>query len=232
MQLTLSIREVLPGGMRARVVRLDLAGRAFPYLPGQAVLIASSGHERRRPYSIAAAPDDARSGGCLELLIGVDETGTAGSHLVLEPGALVDVEGPLGRFVFPDDEDERQLLFVAGGTGIAPLRAMMRHALTTADRQIGLLYSARTPSDFAYEEELRHLARDGRVNLNLTVTRDADPTTWTDGTGRLSTGTLAQALPGPSALCFICGPPTFVTDVTQQLTELGVPRDRIRKEEW
>jgi NAD(P)H-flavin reductase len=230
MLLTLPIREVLPGGTRARIVRLDLTGRPFPYRPGQAVLIASSGLERR-PYSIAAAPDHARRKGFLELLVGIDEEGTAGSHLVLEPGALVDVEGPLGQFVFPDDDEERQVVFIAGGTGIAPLRAMLQQALTRSDRQIGLLYSARTPGDFAYAGELRNLALAGRINLNLTVTRDAGLSNWTGALGRLNADGLARFVPGPAALCFICGPPAFVADVTQRLTDQGIPENRIRKEE-
>ncbi len=177
MVLTLPIREVVPATPRARVVRIDLRGERFPYLPGQAVLLASHGR-RPRPYSIAAAPEDTAREGCLELLVGVNAEGSAGPHLVLTPGSDVDIEGPLGRFTFPDQPSERRFVFIAGGTGIAPLRAMMRHALHLPHGQIGLLYSARTPAEFAYEEELRALARDGRIELKQTVTREV-------GTGEL-----------------------------------------------
>src|SRR5262245_1698731 len=119
--LTLPIREVRPATPRARIVRIDLAGATFPYRPGQAVLVASHGYEYRRPYSMAAAHDDAQQEDCLELLIGIDVTGHPGVHLALEPGAMVDVDGPVGTFTFPDRPDERSFLFVAGGTGIAPL---------------------------------------------------------------------------------------------------------------
>ena len=75
-------------------------------------------------------------------------------------------------------------MFIAGGTGIAPLRAMMRHALRLPHRNIGLFYSARTPDEFAYEQELRDLARNGEIELRQTVTRalDAD---WSGPRGRL-----------------------------------------------
>ena len=89
--LTLPIRDVLPATPRARIMRLDLDGHAFDYLAGQAVLIATHGHETRKPYSISAAPEDARQSNCLELLVGVEANGTPGTHLALEPGALVDV---------------------------------------------------------------------------------------------------------------------------------------------
>ena len=99
--ITLPIRDVHAATPRARVVRLDLEGRVFPYVAGQAVLVSAQGASERRPYSIAASPDDAQRDGCLELLVGVDADGSPGPHLTLEPGSPVDVEGPLGAFTFP-----------------------------------------------------------------------------------------------------------------------------------
>src|SRR5467141_2122053 len=115
------------------MARLDLNGHAFEYVAGQAVLVSTPGHEKRRPYSIAAAPEDARRDGFMELLVGVDEQGLPGPHLTLEAGHLVDVEGPLGAFTFPAAPDEQRFVFIAGGTGIAPLRAMLRQTLTRAN---------------------------------------------------------------------------------------------------
>ena len=232
MLLTLPIRDVVPATPRARIVRLALGGRRFPYLPGQAVLVGAHGQERRRPYSIAAAPRDAERDDSLELLMGTDTDGSAGADLALEPGALVDVEGPVGRFTLPDDANEERFVFIAGGTGIAPLRAMLRHALEAPHREIGLLYSARTPDDFAYEEELRNLGRAGRIELRQTVTRDVAAEGWTGTRGRIGRENLAQLVHDPATLCFICGPPALVDDVPRLLEELGVPRERIRREEW
>ena len=147
--LTLPIREVLPATPRARIARIDLDGHPFDYAPGQAVSIATHGQDKRRPYSIAAAPEDSRRDGWLELLIGVNVEGSAGSHLTLEPGIPIDVDGPLGSFTFPPAPVERRFIFIAGGTGIAPLRAMMQRALHLPHRNIGLFYSARTPDEFA-----------------------------------------------------------------------------------
>ena len=228
--LTLPIREVLPATPRARIVRLDLAGQRFPYLPGQAVLIASHGSDHRRPYSIAAAPGDAARDGWLELLVGVDAAGAAGPHLTLDKGALVDVDGPVGRFTFPTDPEEERFVFIAGGTGIAPLRAMLRHALTEPRRRIGLFYSARTPDDFAFEPEWQSLARAGRIELRQTVTREA--TDWSGARGRVGPGDLAPLIHDPQTMCFICGPRSFVEEMPRVLGELGVGGERIRIEEW
>jgi len=229
--LTLPLREVIASTPRARIARLDLDDHRFEYAPGQAVSIASHGHDKRRPYSIASAPEDARREGYFELLIGVDAEGKAGPHLSLHPGALVDVEGPLGSFTFPSDPEERRFIFIAGGTGIAPLRAMLRHALVVPHRNIGLFYSARTPDEFAFERELRELAEAGEIELRQTVTRATDAD-WSGARGRLDRQAIAELVHDPATLCFICGPQALVDEMPKILTELGIPRSRIRIEEW
>lgn len=232
MVLTLPIREVRPATSRACIVQIGLEGARFPYQAGQAVLIASKGREPRRPYSIAAAPDDATRDDCLELLVGVDSAGQPGAHLTLDAGSLVDIEGPLGRFTFPECPEERCFLFVAGGTGIAPLRAMLRHALRQPHDHIGLLYSARTPADFAYEQELRSLAENGRIDLNQAVTRSIANETWSGPRGRIGASELEPLLHDHRTLCFVCGPQTLVQEVSGLLGRLGVGPDRIKVEEW
>ena len=229
--LTLPIREVLHATPRARIARLDLNGHAFDYAPGQAVSIATHGHEKRRPYSIAAAPEDAQRDGCLELLIGVNAEGTPGAHLTLEAGQLVDVDGPLGSFTFPPAPAERRFVFIAGGTGIAPLRAMMQRALHLPHRNIGLFYSVRTPDEFAYEQELRGLAEAGEIELRQRVTRAAD-TDWRGPRGRLNREALGELVHDPATLCFVCGPPALVDEIPKILADLGIPVERIKIEEW
>lgn len=195
-------------------------------------MVAARGHERRRPYSIADAPENAERNNYLELLVGVDVNGEAGSHLPLEAGTLLDIEGPLGRFTFPPRPDERRFLFIAGGTGIAPLRAMLRRALNVPHEATGVLFSARAPNEFAYEPELRALADAGKIELELRVTRDVAPEDWAGTRGRLTGADLAPLVHGRETLCFICGPPALVQEIPKMLQDLGVPRTRIRTEEW
>jgi ferredoxin-NADP reductase len=230
--LTLPIREVLPATPRARILRIDLQDRLFPFLAGQAVLVGDAGLGNRRPYSIASAPEEAEQDSTLELLIGLDDDGRAGPHLALVAGALVDVEGPLGRFTFPGQPQERRFLFIAGGTGIAPLRAMLRHAINVPHDSIGLLYSARTASEFAYEDELRNLARAGAIELSQTITRDSVAEGWPGARGRIGRTELETLVHDLATLCFVCGPPALVAEMPRLLDELGVSRDRIRVEEW
>jgi ferredoxin-NADP reductase len=230
--MTLTIRDVQVATPRARIVHLDLDGQAFPYAAGQAVAVGVPGGEKRRPYSIASAPEDARRDGCLELLVGVDAEGRAGPHLPLESGTVVEVDGPLGSFTFPDAPEEQQFVFVAGGTGIAPLRAMLRHVLATRRaRRVGVLYSARTPEDFAYERELRALATAGAIELRQTVTRALE-TDWAGNRGRIDQTALATLVHDDRTLCFVCGPAAMVDDIPRLLAGMGVPRERIKIEEW
>ena len=230
MLLTLAVREVLPATPRARIVRIELGGAPFDYAAGQAVLVGATGGPKR-PYSVAASPEEAQRAGCLELLVGVDANGTAGPHLPLERGRVVDVDGPLGSFTFPAAPAERRFVFIAGGTGIAPLRAMLHHALVIPHEQIGLCYSARTPDEFAYEGELRALAQEARIELRQTVTRTVG-NAWSGARGRIGRAELQPLVHDPATLCFICGPPALVSEMSALLAELGIERSRIRVEEW
>jgi NAD(P)H-flavin reductase len=230
--LTLPIREVLVATPRARIVRLDLDRQPFAFLAGQAVLVAPHGQPPRRPYSIACSPEEAEQQRVLELLVGIEVSGQSGAPLALDTGALVDVEGPIGRFTFPPQPQERRFLFVAGGTGVSPLRAMLHHALRIPHEEIGFLYSARTPDEFAYESELKGLAAAGRIELCQTVTREAASDSWQGRRGRIRRDDLAPLLHATETLCFICGPPPLVQDMLASLAALGVERDRIKIEEW
>jgi ferredoxin-NADP reductase len=229
--LTLQTLSVRPATPRARILRLDLARRPFAFRAGQAVLIGAHGGETRRPYSIASSPEESRRDDCLELLVGVDANGAPGAHLTLAAGEKVDVEGPLGSFTFPESPEERRFVFIAGGTGIAPLRAMLHHALTVPHDAIGVFYSARTPDEFAYQDELKSLAASGRIELHQTVTRPADHA-WEGARGRIDRLALQRLIHDPQTLCFVCGPPSLVAEMPALLAELGIDRRRIRMEEW
>lgn len=228
MPFTAAIREVLPATPRARIVRIGLDHIPFEYAPGQAVLIGSPGGELR-PFSIAGAPEDARHDGYLELLVGLETDARSRPFVTLEAGALVDVDGPIGTFTFPQHPLERRFLFIAGGTGIAPLRAMLHRALRVAHDSIGLLYSARTPDEFAYEAELRALASTGQIDFRQTVTRWPEPQ-WSGARGRIDRATLGQLLRDTRTLCFVCGPPLLVAEMPGMLVELGVEEGRVRVE--
>lgn len=230
----LSSRRATP-----RSVLLRLAVESIPrFAAGQAVLVGASGADTRRPYSIAVGPHEARRTNTLELLVGIGEDGTAGPHLPsLDAGARVDLQGPVGSFVYPARVEQSAVLFVAGGSGIAPLRAMIHEALDGGASARGapslrLLYSARSPREFAFDDELSELARAGRIIYRKTATRETGAQ-WPGDRGRIRRSQLEPLVERPDdILCFVCGPAALVHEVPRMLAEVGVAPGRVRVEEW
>lgn len=225
-----SVRRATPA---SHIVRLALGGAPFPYAAGQLAEIGPADSGERVPYSLASAPEESGRDGWIEFLLKIDHSGTWGARFPpLRRGMPLGVRGPFGSFVFPQAPRERRFLFIAGGTGIAPLRSMIRHAvLAGIEGRIRLLYSARTPMDFAYLTELRAMARRGEIELTLSATREM-PARWRGGRGRVAPTQLAQLVDDPATLCFVCGPAAMVADVPPVLEALGISRQRIRLEDW
>jgi len=229
--LTLPLAQVDAASVRQRLLTVDIGGHAFEYLAGQAVRIAPHGGADRRPYSIACSPERAAEMRAIQLLIAME--GGAEDLDWARRGALVDVDGPIGTFTFPASLDLPWVLFVAGGTGIAPVRAMLDHALRChPSRNLSLLYSTRRSDEFAFVDELREHERRGKLELHQTVTRD-ESTSWGGRRGRIGRDHFEAVLHEPaSTLCFVCGPPSLVSDSAATLQELGVPVGSIKTENW
>src|SRR5688500_7405899 len=171
-------------------------------------MVGQHGQSERRPYSIACSPEQAAETRRIELLITLEGNGSLGTHLgPAVPGAIVDVEGPIGTFVLPPVPAEAWLLFVAGGTGIAPLRAMLDHTLRRhPGRRIWLLYSARRADQFAFIDELQVQATTVRLELHQNVTRE-ESSAWSVHRGRIGRSHFEAVLHDPvQTLCVVCGP--------------------------
>jgi glycine betaine catabolism B len=229
--LTVPLTRVDMAAPRLRLLTIDISRHPFAFRPGQAILVAPHGAMERRPFSIACSPERAEEIQALQLLIAM-ERGSEDLSWATH-GALVDVEGPIGTFTFPASFDQSHVLFVAGGTGIAPVRAMLDHALRRyPDHAISLLYSARRSDEFAFVDELRVHEHAGRLELHQTVTREADRS-WGGRRGRIDRRQFETVLHEPaSTLCFVCGPPALVSESTAVLEALGVPGTSIRTEGW
>jgi ferredoxin-NADP reductase len=232
-ELQLRVASVVRATPTMRRVRLALGGRAFAYAAGQAITLGLPGHTATVPYSLASSPEESARHDWLELLIKVESSGRWGQRFErLVRGMTLAVRGPYGRFVLPDRPRAHRFVFIAGGSGIAPIRAMIHHLRTHHQRRpLRLLYSARTPGDFAYLTELRALVREGFLDLTLTATREVGPR-WRGLRGRIAAERLAPLISRTETMCFVCGPTSMVHEVPLVLRELGVAKGRIRVEEW
>jgi ferredoxin-NADP reductase len=215
-----SIKQETP---RVKSFRLELP-MWMPHLPGQHYdvrLTAPDGYRAQRSYSAASSPLDR---GEIELTIDRLEDGEVSAyfHDVLVEGDQVEVRGPFASyFVW---RGERPVLLVGGGSGVAPLMAILRHRRRTMpELPMRLVYSVRSAEDVIYADELDDEAL-------LTFTREP-PAGWSGHTGRIDGALLEQAGIG-SATAFVCGSNGFVETASDLLLEAGCPAERIRTERF
>jgi ferredoxin-NADP reductase len=185
-------------------------------------LTAEDGYQARRSYSIASAPEDRMLALTVERL----DDGEVSPYLVdeMRPGDVLDLRGPLGGWFVWEVADGGPLLLVAGGSGLVPLMAMLRHRRASASHvPARLLVSARRAADLLYADELTTLAdaNDG-FELVATLTREA-PADWTGRTGRVDREMLARVAWNPDELArtYVCGPTGFVEAAAGALVDLG-----------
>ena len=227
-KLVLTTRTVVRATPRTRLLTLALNNDSFAFTAGQAVYAGLADGSVRRPYSIASSPIATLEAGALQLLVQIDDHSAPDPHLErVTAGTRVSVEGPFGSFGLPLPVSEPHVMFVAGGTGIAPLRSMLGELLARQpDLRPTLLYSARSGQEFAFREELEAMADSGRLDLQLTVTRDRE-STWSGMRGRFEGRHLRSALKTADTRCLVCGPPGLVTDTVAFLKAAGVAEERI-----
>ena len=230
--ITVPVRQITRATPRIRILNLDLRAVEFSFTAGQAVMLGLSGSPLRKPYSIASAPWEVAKSGIMQVLVQVEDSGGLDPHLELaSPGTMLDLEGPFGSFGLPERIDH-PLLFVAGGTGIAPLRSMViEHVSRPTLFKTVLVYSARSVDEFAFRPELAALESAGRIVCYFTVTREENAA-WQGRRGRISDALLKEALPSAESVCLVCGPPQLVNDTRSLLMKLGVSESQILIEKY
>ena len=195
------------------------------HLPGQHVdirLTAEDGYQAQRSYSIASPPEDE----LLTLTVERVDNGEVSPYLVgdLRAGDQFELRGPIGGYFVWTVATRGPLCLIAGGSGIAPLMAMLRHRARRKVRApASLLYSSRSLEDVIYREELDAMARrDPGLRVVNTLTRK-QPEGWTGHRGRIDKALLAEAglPPEQNPKIFVCGPTPFVEDVSRLLVDLG-----------
>jgi ferredoxin-NADP reductase len=191
-------------------------------------LTAEDGYQAERSYSLASAPGE-RPAITVERL----DDGEVSPYLVDEvvPGDRFELRGPIGGWFVWDAEGTTDPVFlVAGGSGVVPLMAMLRHRRAVASTvPAKLLYSSRTLDEVIYRDELETIGEE----VVHTLTRE-QPRGWTGYARRVDAELLSEVAysPGLDPRVYVCGPTSFVEAVADILVALGYKPGRIRTERF
>jgi ferredoxin-NADP reductase len=186
-------------------------------------LTAEDGYQTQRSYSIASAPEDEH----LVLTVERLDDGEVSPYLTetVQPGDELELRGPVGGYFVWEESLGGPLLLIGGGSGVVPLRAMLRyHRAIGSDLPVRLLYSARTQADLIYHQEL------SGYDTTITLTREH----WAGQTGRVDR-TMLEEVAWPATdhpLVYVCGPTGFVEAVATALVALGHDPSRVRTERF
>ena len=194
-------------------------------------LTADDGYRAERSYSIASAPGEP-----VAITVERLDDGEVSPYLTqdVQPGDEIELRGPIGGYFVWDGgaSDSVPLLLLAGGSGVVPLRAMLRHRSRVGSSvPVRLLYSVRSLPDVIYRPELS--AEPDGVQVIYTLTRQQPPS-WTGYARRVDPAMIAEvAWPEAQApLAYVCGPTNFVEAVAADLVALGYPPQRVKTERF
>jgi ferredoxin-NADP reductase len=225
------VAEVVEETVRVRTIVFDV-----PDWPGHRAgqhidvrLTAEDGYQAAREYSIASAPGEP-----VAVTVERLDDGEVSPYLTqeLRVGDAIELRGPVGGYFVWSPEDGGPLLLVAGGSGIVPLRAMLRHRRRSgSDVPVRLLYSSRSLDDVIYRAELDEPTEG--VEVVHALTREL-PAAWTGYSRRVDAALLAEVAwsVGEDPLTYVCGPTSFVETVAGGLVELGYPPRRVKTERF
>ena len=229
------IIEARPETPRTKSLFLEVPGWRG-HRAGQHVdvrLTAEDGYQAQRSYSIASAPETVR----VELVVERLDDGEVSPYLAdeLRAGDGLELRGPIGGWFAWDAKEGGPLLLVAGGSGIAPLMAMVRHRKASgSDALVRLLFSSRSYEEIIFREELESLSADDEtLEVVHTLTRSR-PEGWKGYDRRIDEEMLREvAYPTEKPpLTFVCGPTPLVETVATALVGLGHDPARVKTERF
>ena len=229
-----TVAQIVEETARTKSLVLDIPGWAG-HQAGQHVdlrLTAEDGYQTERSYSIASGPED----NYVVLTVERIDDGEVSPYLTedLRAGDTLELRGPIGGYFVWEQTLGGPLLLIGGGSGVVPLRAMLRHYLATGSRvALRALYSARSLSDVIYREELMRMIEDDALDIRFTLTRQ-QPADWSGYARRIDLPLLAEVAfqSNERPLTYICGPTSFVETAASGLVQLGHDQSTIRTERF
>ncbi|MGC8777321.1 MAG: FAD/NAD(P)-binding protein [Candidatus Caldatribacteriaceae bacterium] len=198
---------------------------AFSYRPGQFAEVFVPGRGEA-PFSITSSPTQEEF-----LEFSIKRTGTVTETLHrLSPGDTVGIRGPYGNGFPVESLQGKNLLFVGGGIGLAPLRSLINYVLSPTHRKdfgtVSILYGARTPQDLVFRWELREWGK--RKDLSLLITVDRGDSSWEGKVGLVPEVLKEMPVPDQSTYkSIVCGPPIMIKFTIKALLEMGFSPENI-----
>jgi len=200
----------------------DMVGaHGVSFIPGQVAMLGVEGHAPAH-FALASAPEDRE----LEVLV-KRKAGVSNAIFDMKQGQLIRLVGIAGQGFPLEAQKGRDLVFVAMGTGVAPLRSVLRHVLKRKENfgQLVVLYGARTPDDFCYREETERW-EDAGVELRQVISRP-DGHDWSGPTGYVQS-LLDHVLPDLSSpVALICGSLEMIDQTRERLGKMGFKPEEI-----
>ena len=204
-----------------------IEAKDFTFKSGQFVILSLvDGKEIRRSYSMASSPYDSDY---LEFCIRLKQDGEFTPRLFnLDIGDKISFEGPYGNFLLKEHEEK---ILIAGGTGIAPIRSMLRtlNEEKKLEKNIWLFFGFNKTGEFLFRKELEGYKKSG---LNLVPVVLHPESHWKGELGYVMPAIKKFIPKGDEKDVYICGPPLMVRAVVQFLLEHGFSKERIYRDEW
>jgi NAD(P)H-flavin reductase len=202
---------------------LDDAERlAFSFLPGQFVMVEVPGYGEI-PISISSSPS---SGGILELCIRRAGIVTGALHKARR-GARVGIRGPFGSHFPMEQMTGHSVLLIAGGLGLAPLRAPIFHVIENRAeyKDVHILYGTKNPEQLLFDYQYEEWSRIDDIDLQVIVEKaDGD---WTGPVGMITKLLDGIEIDPAKTFAIVCGPPVMFKFVCDRLSKLKMPMQRM-----
>ncbi len=233
MRLTATIVAIRQETPTIKSFALDLDGREIGFMAGQWVdfFVTLEGAEAVGGYSITSSPAAQTT---FSLAVRRDDSNHPVTNWLHEDARVGDeVEVALGGDFYYEPDEADSVVLIAGGIGLTPLMSIVRSANELATRtHLTLVYSAATPDELLFRDKLESIAANNpRIRPIFTITQP-ESDSWDGPTGRINADLLRDERVDLNALFFVCGPPAMIQSMIAMLRDLGVPRPRIRYEQW
>ncbi len=215
------IKEEIGGERAIRTFRIEpVEGEIFEHTCGQCAMLSLFGRGEMM-ISIASSPLIKEYKQFSIMRVGR----VSSAFHELEVGDIVGIRGPYGNSFPVDDWRGKNLVFIGGGVGLAPIWPVITTALSQRDdfKNISVFYGARSPSDLMYKAELDHMR--GNADIQLSVDR-AEPG-WKEYCGFVPANVLDKKPSPNNTIAITCGPPIMIKFVIQNLQQLGFTDEQI-----